>query len=191
MTVKIQGRDRELLAALSTQVSVLSFEQVARGWFGRTEDPKGTVSRRLRTLAKDHHLHVFEAVSGPEFDFTGPQVEWAFGAQPPNPAALLEVVERRRTLSTRSRRFVAASRAKAALLAERSPEVLTHELNLATLFLRLRAEREGWKAVPSLVDPRLSAAIDASGDRIEVASPALMGKLEALVRASIAGLSIW
>ena len=191
MTSKFQSRDRELLAALSTQVNVLSFEQVARGWFNRTEDPKGTVSRRLRTLAKDNHLHVFEAVSGPEFEFTAPLLEWSGGAKPANPATLLEVVERRAALPTERRRFVATSRAKAALLAEGPTELVTHELNLATLFLRLRAEHEGWKVVPGAADPRFSAATDSTGHRLEVASRGLLGKLDALGRGSKAGVSVW
>jgi len=191
MTAKIQSRDRELIAALSTQVNVLSFEQVARGWFGRTEDPKGTVSRRLRTLAKDNHLHVFEAVSGPEFEFTAPLLEWSGAAKPANTAALAEVVERRSTLPTSPRRFVAVSRAKAALLADGPAELVTHELNLATLFLRLRGEHDGWKVVPGAADPRFSASTDSTGHRIEVASRSLLGKLDALGRGSKGGVSVW
>jgi hypothetical protein len=191
MTVKLQARDRELMSALSSQVNVLSFEQVARGWWGRTEDPKGTVSRRLRTLARDSHVHVFEVVTGPEVEFTSPLVEWAPGEAPKNTGALTEAVERRSRAATGMRRLVATSRAKAALLAEGPPELATHELNLSALYLHLRPELDGWKVVSGSADPKFSAAIDASGRRFEVASRPLLGKLDALARACRAGGSVW
>lgn len=53
MTAKLQRRDRDLIAALDSRVRALSFEQVGRGWWARTEDPKGSLPRRLRTLASD------------------------------------------------------------------------------------------------------------------------------------------
>lgn len=191
MTVKLQARDRELISVLASQVNVLSFEQVARGWWGRTEDPKGTVSRRLRTLAGDSHVHVFEVVAGPEFEFTGPLLEWAPGETPRGTIGLAEAVERRSRVATGKRRLVATSRAKAALLAEGPPELATHELNLSALYLHLRNELEGWKVVPGSADPRYSAAIDASGRRYEVASRPLLGKLDALGRSSKDGGSVW
>ena len=191
MTAKLLRRDRELISTLDTQVNLLSFEQVARGWWGRTEDIKGSVSRRLRTLAKDSHLHVFEAVGGPEFEFSTALLEWDQGAPPPSTDGLLDVAASRASLPTSKRRFVATSRAKAALIAEGPPELATHELNLAALFLRLRGEVEGWKVVPGETDSRFSAALDSAGRRYEIARRPFIDNLNIAFGQFKVGVDVW
>jgi hypothetical protein len=191
MTVKLMSRDRELISSLDSQINILSFEQVARGWWGRTEDIKGSVSRRLRTLAKDGHLHVFEAVCGPEFEFSGPLLEWTQGAPLPNTDGLLDVAARRAASPTSKHRFVASSRAKAALVANGPPELATHELNLAALFLRLRDEVDGWRVVPGAIDSQFSAALDSSGRRYEIARRPISDKVVEVVGRCQEGLEVW
>lgn len=156
MTAKLMSRDRDLIAALSSKINVLSFEQAMRGWWDRTEDPKGTVSRRLRTLDKDNHVYVFEASTCFDPQLEAPLATWTPGDPVPNLDAAIEAARRRVTRNTTKRRFVSVSRAKAALLAEGPPELAAHELALSSLFLRVRREdpddASRWQLAPGVSD---------------------------------------
>ena len=191
MTVKLQSRDRDLIAALDSHVKALSFEQVGRGWWGRTEDPKGSVSRRLRTLASGGHLSVFEAAAGAELDLAAPVLDVSAGQDLPELDGLLRVANERSRLPTSKRRFVSTSGGKAAVLADGSPDLATHELNFAALYLRLRGDVDGWRVVPSIFDARLTAALDAQGVRYEVLCRPIPGDLAHLEAACGAGLQVW
>ena len=191
MTVKLQSRDRDLIAALDSRVEVFSFGQVGRGWWGRTEDPKGSVSRRLRTLARDGHVHVFETASGPEFDLIEPIFDSSSGTATPDFDAIRRVAADRSRSATTKCRFVSTSRGKAALMAEGAADMATHELNFATLYLRLREEVEEWRTTASLFDSQMTAALDSEGDRYEVVCSANIRNLEALVADCSTGLQVW
>jgi len=191
MTVKLQSRDRDLIAVLDSHVKALSFEQVGRGWWGRTEDPKGSVSRRLRTLASGGHLSVFEAAAGPELDLAAPILEVEAGQNLSGFDDLQRTASERSRLPASKRRFVSTSGGKATVLADGSPDLATHELNFGAMYLRLRGDVEGWRLVPSLFDSRMTAALDADGVRYEVLCHPISCDLDRLKAACGAGLQVW
>ena len=201
MTAKLMSRDRDLIAVLSSKINVLSFEQAMRAWWDRSGDPKGTVSRRLRTLDKDNHVHVFEAVACSDPKFTDAIVTWSPGDPSPALEAVVEIAKRRAARGTSKRRFVATSRAKATILANGPPELAAHELCLSGLFLRVRNldsdDADQWRLAPGFGDPRFARAMIGAGGEarhLEVAHSGLVQSIEAILshcRADGASLEIW
>jgi len=191
MTVKLQSRDLDLIAVLDSHVKALSFEQVSRGWWGRMEDPKGSVSRRLRTLASGGHVSVFEAAAGPELDLAAPIIKVVAGESVTGLDDLQRVVSERSRQPTSKRRFVSTSGGRAAILADGSPDLATHELNFAALYLRLRGDVDGWRIVPSLFDSQVTAALDSEGVRYEVLCRPISCDQDLQKATRGAGLQVW
>lgn len=88
-------------------------------------------------------------------------------------------------------RLVTTSVGKAAALADGSTDSATHELCFSALFLRLRAEVEGWRMTLSMFDARLTAALDSDGIRYEVICRPTAISVAQVVANCTSGLQVW
>jgi len=81
--VNITDRDQSILDAIVRRVRVLSVAQIARTWFGATQDPVRFASRRLNELAASGFIERFDLHARPELNFELPIMCWAPGEAAP------------------------------------------------------------------------------------------------------------
>ncbi len=188
MTAKLMKRDRDLIGALSTKVRVLTFEQAMRGWWARTEDPKGTVARRLRTLHAEGHLVVFDA-QGPDPSLpSDPLLTWSPGEPEPDIDVALNAARQRAEAPPKKQRLVTSTRSVAEALG--ATGVLAHELQFAEVFMRCFEPSTEWQMHPrGEALPATWASLD-DGVRVEVAHHWIRDTLESC-RINGSALKVW
>lgn len=146
-------RDRDLLAALTQRVRVLTLPQVGRTWFGGTADPALQAGRRLRRLAAAGWVTLLTMKARPELELVGPLVDWRRGTPAPDFHRLARLLAIRWTEPIRPTALVLATATAGTRLGGaggRRPRLseVSHDITLAAVYLRWRdraaATRGDW-----------------------------------------------
>lgn len=133
-------RDREILDALTLRVRVMSINQVAHTWFGRTAEPARYAARRLSALAAAGLIDQHSMPARPELLLHHPLVTWTPDTAPPDFDRLAYTLEVRWKAPAVPTHIVIASRAAGNWMGgsggrlPRRSEV-SHDLTLARLYL--------------------------------------------------------
>jgi len=140
----LQGRDLEILEVLSRRVRLLSLDQVARTWWGTTRHATANASRRLAALERRGLVRRMQAMAHELPDLAEPLLAWSPGQATPDLPAIAYRLESRWSSPLRPTVLVSATRSAGAWLGggggrrPRESEI-SHDLGLASLYLRFRA----------------------------------------------------
>lgn len=159
MSISITARDSEIIDALVHRVRVLSLEQIGRTWWSGSTPPTKQAASRMNILATEKLVTSYQAFVHPELVLSEPIVQWNPEDQMPDfGAAAYRLQSRWIKPFVSVTCFIATNRSGRAFggyggRRSRSSEQ-THDIHLAAVFLRYRAE------APHLVaDWRSEAAI--------------------------------
>ena len=144
-TVRLQLRDRAILDVLVRRVRALSLDQVARTWWSGGGNPSGGAAARLRDLADAGLVDTFSMTAHPELPLHEPAAVWQPGQAVPDFGQVARVLARRWDQPVAATRCVVATEAAGARFGGSggrypSEDELTHDLHLAAVYLRMRAE---------------------------------------------------
>ena len=139
----LQGRDLEILEVLSRRVRMLSLDQVGKTWWGSTRHATANASRRLAELERRGLVTRMQAMAHELPELAEALFVWRPGRAAPDFAGLAYQLESRWSSPLRPTVLVSATRSAAAWLGgeggrrPRQSEI-SHDLGLASLYLRLR-----------------------------------------------------
>jgi hypothetical protein len=142
-TARLTERDTEILDSLTKRVRVLSFDQVAREWWGGQARASENASRRLITLERGGLIRRVSGFAHPELPLSEPVATWRFDAPPPDFGRLSYQLRVRWKEPLRMTHALIATKLAAGQLGGSGgrfprPSELTHDLHLAAVFLNLR-----------------------------------------------------
>jgi hypothetical protein len=204
------GRDDELLAALTGPVRAMSVAQIARTWWASTNKPEANTRRRLCELESTGLVVLRELLGHPETPLEAPLAVWWPGRPVPElPTIAYTGCTRWAGLQERTTFVLAGDtpfrQATGRRVRELRVSEATHDLHVATVYLRMRWElptRSGtWRLEEGFGDSRGAAkvpdAIVRDGQRrtaIEIVGAYEVAKLEAFHRACASrgmGYELW
>ena len=142
------GRDSGILNALAFKVRMLSLEQIGRGWWGESSDPRRFARRRLGPLVGAGLLDEREVLAHPLLELEAPQFTWSPGGPGPDCEAVSYRLKSRWTEKPRRTPvFIATKRTLAELggAGGKLPTLgqETHDLHMGSIYLRLLREDPG------------------------------------------------
>jgi hypothetical protein len=142
----LNGRDREILEALTWRVRLMSVRQVGRTWWAGATDPDGGARARLKALERAGLVQTFTAMARPELELAGPLAVWEVGQAPPDLAALSYRLMSRWAEALRQTQCAVATARAGHLFGGRGGRLPkaqeeTHDLHVAGMFLRYRQLR--------------------------------------------------
>jgi len=145
-TRKLTSRDSELLDTLTRRVRVMSFDQVARQWWGGQRRALESAARRLTALDAVGLVQLLSGFAHPELPMTAPVAAWRPGEPAPDFGSVSYRLRSRWTEPLRVTKAVIATKLAAAQFGGSGgrsprPSELTHDIHLATVFLNLRQTR--------------------------------------------------
>ncbi len=145
MPRSLTERDAEILDALAHRVRVLSAEQIGRTWWADSATSPQQATTRMRVLAEEGLVSSYRALAHPEIALHKPVVRWAPGEPLPNLAAAAYQLQSRWTepfvyvtcfmATKRAGRISGGAGGRRSRTSEQ-----THDIHLAGVFLRYRAE---------------------------------------------------
>lgn len=143
---RLSPRDRELLDTLVRRVRVLTLEQIARTWFAHTVTPRRHADIRLARLERAGLIYRDSMIAHPELLLDAPMAVWNPGDAPPALRRISRLAASRWFAPARTQKLVVASRMAGTWLGGRGgrwprPSELSHDISLAGVFLRLRAQQ--------------------------------------------------
>lgn len=137
---------REVVAALTQHVRVLTVDQIARTWWPHTQRPRSNALKGLADLEGRGLVETFSMMAQPEIDLPGPVFVWRPGDPEPDFRAIASRLRARWKRPRRPTDAVIATRRAArdygGYLGGRRPRAseATHDLHLAQVYLRMRRE---------------------------------------------------
>lgn len=144
-STRFTPRDRDILATLVRRVRVLTLEQIARTWFAHTVTPRRHADIRLVRLERAGLIHRDSMIAHPELLLDSPMAVWIPGREPPDWVDLARRTACRWSAAPQSCKLVVASKLAGTWLGGRGgrwprPMELSHDISLAGVFLKIRAQ---------------------------------------------------
>ena len=147
MPLRLTSRDSEILDHLSMSVRLFSLDQIARAWWGDSEDPRKLADERILRLARAGWVERYSVLARPIPEITAPVVCWRTGQSPADFGKVAWQVQSRWKKGPRKCLVVVASdRTTKSRLGKSARGIrqyfqLTHDLGVAETFLRFRETR--------------------------------------------------
>lgn len=147
MPLCLTSRDSEILDHLSMSVRLFSLDQIARAWWGDSEDPRKLADERILRLARAGWVERYSVLARPIPEITAPVVCWRPGQSPADFGKVAWRVQSRWKKGPRKCLVVVASdRTTKSRLGKSARGIrqyfqLTHDLGVAETFLRFRETR--------------------------------------------------
>jgi hypothetical protein len=147
MPLRLTSRDSEILDHLSTSVRLFSLDQIARAWWGNSEDPQKLADERMLRLARAGWVERYSVLVRPLPKITAPVACWRPGKSAADFGKVAWRVQSRWKKGSRKCLVVVASdRTTKSRLGKSARGIrqyfqLTHDLGVAETFLRFRETR--------------------------------------------------
>ena len=145
MSPSLTERDDDMLFTLARPVRALSVPQIARTYFSAAENPERATRLRLRKLAADDWVQIVVMTAQPETPLATPLATWAPGQSEPDLSHVARILQTRWREPVEQIDAVVATVKTARRyggVGERIPRrsEATHDIHLAQLYLKFRAE---------------------------------------------------
>jgi hypothetical protein len=145
-SIRLTGRDRQILDTLAVRVRFLSAEQIARTWWDGSSVTGGVAVERLRALARAGMIELRRMMLRPELPLSRPLAVWRPGDDPPDLGRVAGRAQRRWTEAPRATLAAMLSGPAAKALTGQRPRrpragEATHDLHVAAVYLWYRSRR--------------------------------------------------
>lgn len=139
-------REREIVAALSAKIRMLSFEDIVKTWWPSSKSAATNARRRLSELVEARILARERAFARPRLPLTEPVFRWKPGQDAPAFGELSWKLKSRWAEEPREITVYLATRRAAGIFGGtadgriKNPSQTTHDIHLGALYLKLRRE---------------------------------------------------